>query len=116
MRDHALIALITTTMSMIGLAVLNSAGAETNLPIFHPWIALISLLVWLTAYHLWIKRGTNFSEKVMLAIGVPFVGTFIAVPLWGIFAFFWFWWIFIPISFITVCLLALIARPKLPTN
>jgi hypothetical protein len=115
-RDHVLIILIATLMSMVGNHLLGTFVAELVFPVFHPLILLISNVVWITAYHLWIKRGTRLHEKLMLAIGVPFVGTFMVHPLGGLVFFFYCWWIFIPISFATVCLLSLVARPIPPTT
>ena len=111
------VVLIAVGMSIVGNLLVEAAGCPKlqsagawGREWHYAYIAVVSCVVWLGAYHLWIRRGTRMHDLVMLAIGMPFVGTFIAIPFYGLFAYFWFWWVFIPVSLVTACLLALVAR------
>ncbi len=121
MRASFMVILIATGMSVVGNLVLETVMGSVGFgrtEMAGPWgqakyyafIALVSSVVWLWAYQRRIKLGTHAGHLVALSISVPFVGSLIAAPPWGIIAFFWFWYVFIPISLVTACLLALVAR------
>ena len=121
MRANVMVILIATGMSIIGNLALESAGfdeIEMAGPFgrekYYAMIAVVSCVVWLWAYHRRIKRGAHAGHLIALSISVPFIGSFLAVPPWGIIPFFWFWYVFIPISLMTACMLALVARQHRP--
>jgi hypothetical protein len=117
MRTNIMVILIASGMSIIGNLVLEAVGFS-KLEMAGSWgrekhytsIAVISSLVWLWAYHRRIKKGIHAGQLLALSISVPLVGSVLAAFPWGIIAFFVFWWVFIPISLVTACMLALVAR------
>ena len=118
---HIKIITIAVLMSLFGIFILNyisdnlgqNPDGISHSVIQFPFllnVVVVSVIIWISTYHLAIKRGMNLKKYLSISILVPLLGCATVVPIYGLLCFITFPWVFVPISLLTCLLIDLITR------